>query len=43
MRPRDSGRLSGAADARHGIAAVGSDHPAYQYMRDPDEGGVVCE
>jgi len=25
-----------------GIAPVRSDHPAYQYMRDPDGDGVVC-
>ena len=28
---------------RHGIAPVRRSHPAYQYMRDADGGGVVCE
>ena len=32
------------AEARdHGIAPVHRDHPAYQYMRDGDGDGVVCE
>ena len=29
--------------AAHGIAPVRRGHPAYQYMRDADGGGVVCE
>ena len=32
------------ADARrHGIAPVPRGHPAYQYMRDCDSDGIVCE
>ena len=32
------------AEAReHSIALTRSDHPAYQYMRDPDADGMVCE
>ena len=32
------------AEARaHGIAPVHRDHPAYQYMRDGDGDGVICE
>ena len=27
----------------HGIAPVHRGHPAYQYMRDADDDGVVCE
>ena len=27
----------------HGIAPVHRGHPAYQYMRDGDGDGVVCE
>ena len=38
-----NGRIT-CADARaHGIAPVHRGHPAYQYMRDPDGDGVVCE
>ena len=49
IRPCVSGRVAGGAGVRkkqgrrHGIAPVRSDHPAYQYMRDPDGDGVVCE
>ena len=32
-----------AADRAHGIAPVHRGHPAYQYMRDGDGDGVVCE
>ncbi len=28
---------------RHGIAPVPRGHPAYQYMRDGDSDGIVCE
>ncbi len=38
-----NGRITCAEAERHGIAPVRSDHPAYQYMRDPDGDGVVCE
>ena len=38
-----NGRITCAEARRHGIAPVRSDHPAYQYMRDPDADGVVCE
>ena len=33
-----------AVNAReHGIAPVRRDHPAYQYMGDPDNEDIVCE
>lgn len=38
-----NGRITCAEARAHGIAPVRSDHPAYQYMRDPDADGVVCE
>ena len=38
-----NGRITCAEARRHGIAPVRSDHPAYQYMRDSDGDGVVCE
>ena len=38
-----NGRITCAEAERHGIAPVRSDHPAYQYMRDSDGDGVVCE
>ena len=38
-----NGRITCAEARAHGIALVRSDHPAYQYMRDPDGDGVVCE
>ncbi|MCZ0940082.1 MAG: hypothetical protein OXJ55_15675 [Caldilineaceae bacterium] len=37
----DIGRITCAEARRHGIAPVQSDHPAYQYMRNPDGDGVV--
>ena len=36
-------RISCKEARRHGIAPVSRDHPAYQYMRDGDGDGVVCE
>ena len=38
-----NGRITCAEAREHGIAPVRSDHPAYQYKRDPDGDGVVCE
>ena len=38
-----NGRITCAEARRHGIAPMHSDHPAYQYMRDSDGDGVVCE
>ena len=38
-----NGRISCAEARAHGIAPVRRGHPAYQYMRDPDGDGVVCE
>ncbi|WP_419166130.1 excalibur calcium-binding domain-containing protein [Candidatus Palauibacter sp.] len=38
-----NGRISCAEARAHGIAPVSRDHPAYQYMRDGDGDGVVCE
>ena len=38
-----NGRISCAEARAHDIAPVRSDHSAYQYMRDPDGDGVVCE
>ena len=38
-----NGRISCAEARAHGIAPVRREHPAYQYMRDPDGDGVVCE
>ena len=38
-----NGRITCKEARRHGIAPVRSDHPAYQYMRDGDGDGVVCE
>jgi len=33
-----------AVNAReHGIVPVRRDHPAYQYMDDSDNDGIVCE
>lgn len=37
------GRVTCAEARRHGIAPVHRDHPAYQYMRDGDGDGIVCE
>lgn len=38
-----NGRITCAEARRHGIAPVHSDHPAYEFMRDGDGDGVVCE
>lgn len=39
----DNGRITFAEARAHGIAPVPRGHPAYQYMRDGDNDGVVCE
>ena len=39
----NNGRITCAEARRHGIAPVPRGHPAYQYMRDGDGDGVVCE
>ena len=38
-----NGRITCAEARAHGIAPVDRGHPAYQYMRDADGDGVVCE
>ena len=38
-----NGRITCAEARAHGIAPVERGHPAYQYMRDADDDGVVCE
>ena len=38
-----NGRITCAEARAHGIAPVHQGHPAYQYMRDADGDGVVCE
>ena len=38
-----NGRITCAEARAHGIAPVHQAHPAYQYMRDADGDGVVCE
>ena len=38
-----NGRISCAEARAHGIAPVYSPHPAYEYMTDRDNDGVVCE
>ncbi|MXX18818.1 MAG: excalibur calcium-binding domain-containing protein [Dehalococcoidia bacterium] len=38
-----NGRITCAEARRHGIAPVQRGHPAYQYMDDRDNDGVVCE
>ena len=38
-----NGRITCAEARDHGIAPVRRGHPAYQYMRDADGDGVVCE
>ena len=38
-----NGRITFAEVRAHGIAPVRRRHSAYQYMRDADEDGVVCE
>ena len=39
----DNGRITCAEARNHGIAPVHRGHPAYQYMRDADDDGIVCE
>lgn len=38
-----NGRITCAEATRHGIAPVRRGHPAYQYMDDRDDDGIVCE
>ena len=38
-----NGRITCAEARAHGIAPVRRGHPAYEYMRDADGDGVVCE
>jgi|GEM_PF-3984830 len=38
-----NGRIGCAEAQEHGTAPVHSDHPAYQFMRDANADGVVCE
>ena len=38
-----NGRISCAEARSHGIAPVHRGHPAYEYMNDADDDGVVCE
>ena len=38
-----NGRITCAEASDHGIAPVRRDHPAYQYMDDRDNDGIVCE
>lgn len=38
-----NGKITCKEARAHGIAPVTQDHPAYQYMYDPDKDGVVCE
>ena len=38
-----NGRITCAEAKAHGIAPVHRNHPAYEYMRDGDGDGVVCE
>ena len=38
-----NGRITCAEARAHRIAPVPSSHPAYQYMRDGDSDGIVCE
>ena len=38
-----NGRITCAEARAHGIAPVRRGHPAYQYMRDADGDGMVCE
>lgn len=38
-----NGRITCAEARKHGIAPVPRGHPAYQYMNDRDNDGVVCE
>ena len=39
----ENGRISCAEARNHGIAPVRRGHPAYEYMNDADNDGVVCE
>ena len=39
----NNGRITCAEARRHGIAPVRREHPAYEFMRDGDGDGVVCE
>ena len=39
----NNGRITCAEARAHGIAPVSRDHPAYQYMTDRDNDGIVCE
>ena len=38
-----NGQITCAEARAHGIAPVRRGHPAYEYMRDADGDGVVCE
>ena len=38
-----NGRITCKEARRHGIAPVPRSHPAYRFMRDADNDGVVCE
>ena len=38
-----NGRITCAEARSHGIAPVRRGHPAYQYMNDRDDDGIVCE
>ena len=38
-----NGRITCAEARQHGIAPVASNHPAYPFMSDADNDGVVCE
>ena len=38
-----NGRITCAEARAHGIAPVPRSHPAYAYMRDGDNDGMVCE
>ena len=38
-----NGRITCAEARAHGIAPVRRGHPAYEFMRDADGDGVVCE
>ena len=38
-----NGRITCAEARSHGIAPVSRGHPAYQYMNDRDNDGIVCE
>ena len=38
-----NGRITCAEARRHGLTPVHRGHPAYSYMRDPDNDGIVCK